>query len=174
MVYVDDFKMSGPSENLSKGWQLIRKHTKTDKPLPAGKCLGCDHQIGTTKVGGKSVKQIEYDMQPFLEQCVQSYLTASKKDRKTLKKAATPFLDDNVLEKEQQALEAQSLDSSAKKGVLQPIAASILMKVLYAARLARFDLLKAVGNLASKITKWDRTCDRQLHRLVSSIDSTLE
>ena len=24
MVYVDDFKMSGPCENMSKGWKLIR------------------------------------------------------------------------------------------------------------------------------------------------------
>ena len=45
------------------------------------------------------MRQIEYDMQPFLEQRVESYLSASKRDRKSLKKAAAPFLDDNVLEK---------------------------------------------------------------------------
>ena len=33
------------------------------------------------------------------------------------------------------------------------------MKVLYGARLARFDLLKAVAGLASKVTKWSVSCD---------------
>eukprot|EP00972_Heterocapsa_arctica_P092703 13670892-Heterocapsa_arctica.AAC.1 len=44
-------------------------------------------------------------------------------------------------------------------GALQPIASSVLMKVLYAARLARFDLLKPVASLAKKVTKWDKGCD---------------
>ena len=38
------------------------------------------------------------------------------------------------------------------EGRLRPIAAKILMKVFYAARLARFDLLRAVANLARYIT----------------------
>ena len=28
VVYVDDFKMAGPTENMSKGWDLIGKHLK--------------------------------------------------------------------------------------------------------------------------------------------------
>ena len=51
-------------------------------------------------------------------------------------------------------------------GALQPIAAKVLMKILYAARMARFDLLRAVNHLACYITKWTVDCDRRLHRLV--------
>eukprot|EP00969_Alexandrium_andersonii_P265547 11735056-Alexandrium_andersonii.AAC.1 len=40
------------------------------------------------------------------------------------------------------------------------------MKVLWVARVARFDLLRAVGFLATKITKWTSKCDRQLYRLI--------
>eukprot|EP00969_Alexandrium_andersonii_P017833 780214-Alexandrium_andersonii.AAC.1 len=40
------------------------------------------------------------------------------------------------------------------------------MKVLRVARVARFDLLRAIGFLATKITKWTSKCDRQLYRLV--------
>eukprot|EP00969_Alexandrium_andersonii_P002013 89057-Alexandrium_andersonii.AAC.1 len=40
------------------------------------------------------------------------------------------------------------------------------MKILWVARVARFDLLRAVGFLATKITKWSTKCDRQLARLV--------
>ena len=35
------------------------------------------------------------------------------------------------------------------EGRLQPIAAKVLMKILYAARLCRFDLLRAVSHLAT-------------------------
>ncbi len=47
---------------------------------------------------------------------------------------------------------------------LQPIAAKVLMKVLYAARMARFDLLRAVCKLARSISKWDEQCDKRIHR----------
>ena len=39
------------------------------------------------------------------------------------------------------------------------------MKIVYGARLARFDLLRPIAALASEITKWDVACDRMLHRL---------
>ena len=46
VVYVDDFKLAGPKGNLGPGWDLIRKGVRTEDPTPAGKYLGCDHQIG--------------------------------------------------------------------------------------------------------------------------------
>ena len=38
--------------------------------------------------------------------------------------------------------------------------------------MARFDLLRAVCNLACFVTKWTSECDRKLHRLVCYIAST--
>ena len=32
IVYVDDFKMAGPTENLCKGWEIIRKEIKVEDP----------------------------------------------------------------------------------------------------------------------------------------------
>ena len=52
---------------------------------------------------------------------------------------------------------------------MQPIAAKVLKKILYAARLARFDLLRAVCHIACFVTKWTPDCDKRLHRLVSYI-----
>ena len=57
-------------------------------------------------------------------------------------------------------------------GRLQPIVAKVLMKILYAARLCRFDLLRAVCYLATFVTKWTSECDRKLHRLVCYINSS--
>ena len=59
-----------------------------------------------------------------------------------LKYAATPFLDEGRL------VEA---DDAVNTGALQPIASSVLMKVLHGARMARFDLLKAVANVAKNV-----------------------
>jgi hypothetical protein len=48
------------------------------------------------------------------------------------------------------------------------------MKVLFAARMARFDLLRAVQGLAARVTTWSSDCDKALHRLICNINSTLD
>ena len=50
----------------------------------------------------------------------------------------------------------------------------ILMKILYGARMGRYDLIRPAQALASRITKWNRLCNKKLHRLVSYINSTLD
>ena len=127
MVYVDDFKMAGPTENLTKGWEIIRSSIKTDDPQPPGKCLGCNHVIKDVSINGKPCRQMIYDMESFLVQCIEKYLSMANKDKSTMKFAAMPFLDEDRL----------SEKDETDKGALQPIASSILMKVLYAARMAR-------------------------------------
>ena len=102
-------------------------------------------------------------MRPFFEQCVESYLTLAKKTIDTLKPAKTPFLDESKVE-----------SPSENKGPVAPISCKALMKIMYGARLARFDLLRPIAALASKITKWDTVCDRMLHRLVCYINSSLD
>ena len=62
----------------------------------------------------------------------------------------------------------------APPGDLQPIAAQVCMKILYGARAARYDLLRAIRGLATCFTKWTTTNDRQLVRLIAYLNSTLE
>ena len=81
-------------------------------------------------------------------------MTAANKTRDSLRCAATPFLD------EDRVVEA---DDAVNTGALQPIASSVLMRVLCGARMARFDLLKAVANLAKNVTKWNANCGKRLH-----------
>ena len=52
----------------------------------------------TLNVGGETVKEIEYNMRPFFEQCVDSYLELSNKSRADPKPAKTPLLDESKLE----------------------------------------------------------------------------
>ena len=64
VVYVDDFKLSGPAHNLAEGWSLFRNAIKTDDPHPIDWFLGCKHVAFERLLPetGKKVRGIEYDM----------------------------------------------------------------------------------------------------------------
>ena len=94
----------------------------------------------------KPVNVMTYDMRDFLVSCVD-----------TENRVAKP------IEGEEEPV-----------GRLQPIASKVLMKILFAARMARWDLLRATQSLASRVTKWSRDCDAALHRLVCYINSSLD
>ena len=111
------------------------------------------------------VNVVYYDMRDFLVSCVDRYCELAKVDKKSLKHVATPFHENRV---------AKVLENNEPSGKLQPIASRVLMKVLFAARMARWDLLRATQALASRVTKWSRDCDVALHRLISYINSSLE
>ena len=112
----------------------------------------------------KPVNRVTYDMADFLESCVTRYCELAKVSRDTLKPVSTPFHDQRT---------ARPLEENEKAGRLQPIASKVLMKILFAARMARWDLLRATQSLASRVTKWSCDCDIGLHRLVAYINSTL-
>jgi hypothetical protein len=205
VVYVDDFKMSGPSANMEEGWRLIRRNIRMDDPTLLDKYLGCSHTVhqATLDAGGDpmhdvfawgvsgskpppasarggpskqssfdksrvNVRVLEYDMSSFFASCVEKYLelAANTVEKvKPLRKVDTPFVDEAP---------GEIPDGKPDEGELQPIASKILMKILYGARMCRFDLLRATCHLATKVTKWTRACDRALHRLVSYINSSLD
>ena len=191
-VYVDDFKMAGPKESMKEGWRLIRKNIRTEEPTPAGKYLACDHVLEELKVhaglnpvtgfeddappgytpsvsakpddsGKLRVRSLMYEMRGFLEQCVERYKELAGPSMKPLRKVATPFIDES----------RPAAEESADSGVLGPIASKVLMKVLYCARMARYDLLRATCVLATCVTRWNADCDLRLHRLMCYINSTL-
>ena len=58
------------------------------------------------------------------------------------------------------------------RGHLAPHAASVLMKLLYGARIARFDLLRQVNRLARNVHRWSDSDDRGLHHLMCYVHHT--
>ena len=113
----------------------------------------------------KNVNMVYYDMKNFLESCVEAYCKLAKVDKSSLKRVSTPFIDMRI---------AKPVESEKEPvGRLQPIASKVLMKILFAARMARYDLLRATQALASRVTKWSQECDDALHRLVSYINCSL-
>ena len=111
-------------------------------------------------------------MKSFLQQCVDLYVELAGKQPCTLRKVETPFIDEGKPEDSFGA--ANKCDAAQEPGILKPIAARVLMKVLYAARMCRFDLLRPTCSLATYVTKWTPLCDRKLHRLMSYVNSTLD
>ena len=51
-------------------------------------------------------------------------------------------------------------------------AASLLMKLLYAARMVRLDICYAINSLSRYVTRWNRLCDKQLVHLFGYIKNT--
>jgi hypothetical protein len=105
-------------------------------------------------------------MSGFFKSCVESYLQLAGSHAKPLRKVDTPFCAEECSTRKGEAEEAG--------GELAPIAARVLMKVLYGARMCRYDLLRVTCRLATRITKWSKACDRALHRLMAYINSTLD
>ena len=224
VVYVDDFKMGGPSANLSIGWDLIGRVITMELPGMLKRYLGCEHEFAAADVQGffdprtawtvdhppskempdirfgekrlradevkfdpARVKIIKYNEACFMEACVDRYkeLCLPKYPR-PLVKAETPFLDESKPEFDENPINPEvdqlfgqpspcPTDVIAEQpGVLGDAAAAVLMKILYGARMGRYDLIRPVQALASRITKWNRLCDKKLHRIVSYINSTLD
>jgi hypothetical protein len=100
-VYVDDFKMAGPVENLPKAWNLIRETgptpIKMDEPalLKDSKFLGCEHSVVTED----GVTFIEYNMKSSLVKCVEKYQELSGTYKAPLKNVPTPFVDEDAVDR---------------------------------------------------------------------------
>ena len=91
VVYVGDFKMAGPKDNLDKEWSLLRKGLDIEPPVPIGVYLGCSHEEVTMKIGDITARTMSYNMEDFLSSCVDRYLELAGNGVK-LKTVATPFL----------------------------------------------------------------------------------
>ena len=101
-------------------------------------------------------------MSSFIEQCASAYLElAGLPVTKLSATAATPLTD-----------ETNAFTTDEPEGKLTNIALKVLMKILYAARYCRPDLLRATCALARRVSKWTTECDRRLHRLVSYMHLT--
>ena len=96
-------------------------------------------------------------MSGHVTQTVDRYLELAGKPIESLKKVATPCIDDHQI----------PLEEFTVKGELSPIAARVYLKALCVARVARMDLMWSVNMLAREVTRWTAACGRRLHRLSS-------
>ena len=69
VVYVDDMKMTGPTKNLEKAWKLLRKDLVMGDPEPAGRYLGCEHEVGEVVVNGHKYRTMTYNVEELFDSC---------------------------------------------------------------------------------------------------------
>ena len=102
-----------------------------------------------------------------MQACVDRHIELCQgKYPKKLQKVETPFLDESKPEFDENPVnpEFDKLFNQAMD----------VETVLYGARMGRYDLIRPVQALASRVTKWNHLCDRKLHRLISYVNSTLD
>ena len=204
VIYVDDLKLAGPEENLTKGWEMLRSKPNIEPETDLGLYLGCVLSKGSAKLNdGTPVSTMTYDMEGLLKLLVEKYLDIVGKDTK-LKNVSTPSLpeetkkhksrapcpgnpknkvscpwcshefDPGAPEFYQPGTTGDDVSSGqSARGALAPHAASVLMKLLYAARIARFDLLRSINSLARNVTKWTVDDDAKLYQLMCYVNSSL-
>ena len=134
--------------------EVKRKRFKVVEDCPAG-------GNARSKCMEKKVNLVQYDMEDFLTSCVDAYCELACVKVEQLTKASTPFTE--------AGLARPTASDEEAPGKLKSIASKVLMKILFAARMARFDLLRATQSLASRVTKWSHECDVSLNRLVCYI-----
>ena len=176
---------------------MLRNLLNIEPEIDVGMYLGCTLRKGESRLkDGSRVSTMTYDMESFLEQCVEKYQDIAGQ-KMVFKHVATPSLPEDTKQHPARAMcakggsvtcpwcscsslgrGADSPRESAKgssdtagrstevRGELAPHAASILMKLLYAARIARFDLLRNINTLARNVTKWTVKDDVRLHHLM--------
>ena len=103
-------------------------------------------------------------MEGHAKKCVERYCEVANKTTQQLYKVSTPCIDDHHF-KEQ---EMKSV------GELSQVCPQIVLKCLYLARIGRPDILWLVNKFARSITKWTKSCDKRLNRLISDIHHTCE
>ena len=166
-TYVDDLTLSGPQEEHQAFWAQLTSLVDVEPPEPVYRVLGRNHYIinapteGTDNAALGALKDaVALDMVDYAQQTVDLYLSITGHQK--LRHAPTPFCPEGSL--------VPSDDDV--KGELAPNACKILMKALWLGRLARPDIVKPIGDLATHVQKWSRNHDKQLHRLICYIDSS--
>jgi len=157
-VYVDDFLLSGPIEAHEDFWSKLSKEVEVEDIGGLGRFLGRYHDIVTID----DQEHVCFGMKDYVKSACDMY--EQLPGASSLKPAPTPFLPDGSL---------PEIDDFSR-GALADDACKVLMKCLWAARLARPDILKPIISLARKVTRWSKNCDRQLARLMGYLKATTD
>ena len=101
------------------------------------------------------------DVEGHAKNCVERYCELANKTTQQLYKIATPCMDPQFKEEEEESV-----------GELSTGCSQIVLKCLCLARIGRPDILWSVNKLARAVTKWTKACDKRLARLISYIHHT--
>ena len=150
--YVDDINLAGSDQ--AKVWEELRALVDLTDPVPIEKVLGVHFRMSVLDA---TTTAVDTEMTSYFKQSVEMY-TACSDHMPLASSVHTPYIEpDPVLE--------------SQPGLMAPHASSLLMKLLYGARMCSFHLCYIISCLACQITKWSKNSDRMLWRLFSFINT---
>jgi hypothetical protein len=167
VVYVDDLLLIADPKIEASLWAGIEKHIVFSEPaLPVDRYLGAHYTMEDfTDQGGFPAVRFSVEMGEFCTTACQAFSDDVQRlpgaSHLKLQKADTPYTSED-----------NAGDDDEPAGVLATVCASHLMRLLFAARVARPDLQTAIVRLAKSITKWKARHDRSLQRLMSYTSCT--
>ena len=75
VLYVDDFLMSGPKENMEKAWADIAAVINIEDPGPMGLYLGCVHEEGVVEMDdGRKIRIMTFNQESFFRDKIEKYI----------------------------------------------------------------------------------------------------
>ena len=164
-IYVDDLTLCGDARCHSDFWTKLRESVRLE---PEQYILG--HE-GTLIFGRKHYIKVEsnhatceLDMRSYADSIVETYCEITGFERKRFRSVPTPHIPESSITEE----------DLSQTGELGTDASRILMRLLWFSRLTRPDLSFIVTRLASRVTTWTKFEDRQLHRCVAYLNTSLE
>ena len=134
-TYFVDKSIQDPSKALAAAKKVRDKSGAKKAARAQGFTFLDELEQHKSKCTTKNVNTVEYDMRQFLQQCIDRYVELAGPNVK-FKKVTTPFPDDKIAR--------PIMDEAEARGELQPIASRVLMKVLFAARMATVGLIFSV------------------------------
>lgn len=97
IVYVDDFKQSGPEKYMGVAWRNLQQHHEMDEPIAAPLDFGCKHRYSRFKTNDDFVRTALCDMKDYLIPTVDMYqkaCVAAAGEDATLRQVVTPFIEE--------------------------------------------------------------------------------
>ena len=163
-VYVDDLTLSGDESLHQQFWNDLRRYINIEPEVfinkEGSRILGRGHCV----TRGVKTSTMHFDMRPYALQTVEFYCELCGLEIRSLKTVTSPALPES----------AMSDEESVEQGELSGYAAQVLMRLLWLSRLSRPDLAFIVGRLASNVSRWSRWDDRQLLRVISYLNCTID
>ena len=157
-VYIDDFVMSGPSQQVTKFFRELMGKIDLEPPEPIEEILSIDVMF----LREPPVSSILLPQPHYAKTLVQRYLETSQ-FQKQLRQAATPYAELPVHDNRHEL-----------PGTNASCCRIHIGGCLFLARGARPDIAFAVGCVARKVDRWTVADDIALHRLMEYIHSTTE
>ena len=158
VIYVDDLVMGGRRHR--RHWASLQAKLELEDPATVSKVLGLSFKFNVYP----GAIECRLSMDGFFQVCLARYADAG--GLPLLKNCSSPTREFPV----------QAYSDPVMQGVgqLAPHAASLLMSILYGARMFRADLLCPINQLAQHMTKWTVMCDVKIRQIFSYLSCTLE